>query len=142
MENSRAESHSIMAVFNYDNKKAGHCARLFKPIYIRLFWQLGRNHFVGLQALLALHYLEADLLAFLQALEAVALNRAEMHENIRAIVTADEAETLGVVEPFDGTDLTIRHVAHSKLKFSKRLDHREMRQSAYWCAKENPRGER
>jgi hypothetical protein len=30
-----------------------------------------------------------------------------MHENVRAIVTADETEALGVVEPLDGTDLTI-----------------------------------
>src|SRR5687768_8993385 len=35
-------------------------------------------HFVGLQALLALHNLEADLLAFLQRLEAGALDRAEV----------------------------------------------------------------
>jgi hypothetical protein len=47
-----------------------------------------------------------------------------MHENIRAIVTADEAETLGIVEPLYGTDLTIRHITHSKLRYlKKRLDH-------------------
>ncbi|GLQ87588.1 hypothetical protein GCM10007898_11540 [Dyella flagellata] len=45
-----------------------------------------------------------------------------MHENIRAIVAADEAETLGIVEPFDGTDLTIRHVAHSKTQVFKQRD--------------------
>jgi len=59
----------------------------------------GRGHFVGLQALLALHNLEGNLLAFLQTLEATASNRTEMHENVRAIITADEAEALGVVEP-------------------------------------------
>jgi hypothetical protein len=32
-----------------------------------------------------------------------------MHEHIRAIVAADKAETLGIVEPLDCADLTIRH---------------------------------
>ena len=32
-----------------------------------------------------------------------------MHKHIRATFTADEAKTLGVVEPFDCTYFTIRH---------------------------------
>jgi hypothetical protein len=32
-----------------------------------------------------------------------------MHEYVRAIIPADETETLGVVEPLDGTYFTIRH---------------------------------
>ena len=66
-------------------------------------------HFVGLQALLALHDLEGDLLAFLQGLEAGALDRAEVDEDVRAAFLGDEAEALGVVEPLDGTGLTILH---------------------------------
>src|SRR3546814_110607 len=66
-------------------------------------------HFVGLQALLALHDLERDLLAFLQRLEAAALDRAEMDEQVLAAFRGDEAEALGVVEPLDGTGLTIGH---------------------------------
>src|SRR5690606_13579747 len=72
--------------------------------------ELHRLHFVGLQALLALHDLEGDLLAFLQGLEAGALDRAEVDENVRAAFRGDEAEALGVVEPLDGAGLTIRHV--------------------------------
>src|SRR3546814_13890062 len=64
-------------------------------------------HFVGLQALLALHDLERDLLAFLQRLEAASLDRAEMDEQVLAAFRGDEAEALGVVEPLDGTGLTI-----------------------------------
>jgi hypothetical protein len=32
-----------------------------------------------------------------------------MHEDVRAVFTTDEAKALGVVEPLDGTYLTIRH---------------------------------
>jgi hypothetical protein len=38
-------------------------------------------------------------LAFLQAAEAARLNRREMHENIFAILPADEAKTFRVVKP-------------------------------------------
>ena len=102
-------------------------------LFLRVSRELSGHHFVGLQTLLALHNLEGDLLAFLQALEAIALDRAEMHENVRAIVTADEAETLGVVEPLDGTDLTIRHI--ESLRRIERLSLRNMRWPAYWCAR-------
>jgi hypothetical protein len=44
-----------------------------------------------LPALGALDHVELHLLAFLQALEAARLNRGEMHENVFAILTADEA---------------------------------------------------
>ena len=66
--------------------------------------------FLGLQALLALRDLERHLLAFLQRLEAAALDGTEVHEQVGAAVfRGDEAETLGVVEPLDGTGLTIGH---------------------------------
>src|SRR4249919_1857911 len=71
--------------------------------------QLHSLDFVRLQALLALHDLERDLLAFLQRLEAAALDRAEMHEQVRAALRGDEAEALGIVEPLYGSSLTIRH---------------------------------
>src|SRR3546814_16288864 len=66
-------------------------------------------HFVGLQALLALHDLARDLLAFLQRLEAAALDRAEMDEQVLAAFRGDEAEALGVVEPLAGPGLPIGH---------------------------------
>src|SRR4249919_858202 len=75
--------------------------------------ELHRLHFVGLQALLALHNLERDLLAFLQRLEAAALDRTEVDEQVRAAFRGDEAEALGVVEPLNGSGLTIRHFCYS-----------------------------
>src|SRR5688572_3165361 len=69
-----------------------------------------RGDVLGLQALLALHDLEAHLLAFGQRAVARAVDRAEVYEHVRAVVAADEAEAFAVVEPFDGADLPIRHV--------------------------------
>src|SRR3546814_15424193 len=59
---------------------------------------LQRLYRIGLQALLALHGGEADLLAFRQALEALGPDRAEMDEDILAIPAADESQALGIVE--------------------------------------------
>src|SRR3954447_10996883 len=53
-----------------------------------------------LPALRAFLHIELDRLAFLQAAEATArLNRRKMHEDVFAILTADESETLGIVKP-------------------------------------------
>src|SRR5690349_8950205 len=57
----------------------------------------------GLEALGAFHDIERHGLAFLEALEAGALNRREVHENIVAAGTAQEAESLRVVKPLDCT---------------------------------------
>src|SRR4029079_8588129 len=65
---------------------------------------------IGLHALLALHGDERHALAFLKRLEAGALDRAEVHEKVRAALGGDEAKALGIVEPFDGSGLTIRHL--------------------------------
>src|SRR3546814_15213946 len=60
-----------------------------------------RLHAGSLRALRALRDLVADALAFLQAAEALGLDCREVHEDIRAAVLGcDEAEALGVVEPF------------------------------------------
>jgi hypothetical protein len=64
---------------------------------------------ISLHALLTLHGDEADALAFLKGLETRALDGAEMHEQVGTAFRRDEAETLGIVEPLDGTGLTIRH---------------------------------
>jgi hypothetical protein len=65
-----------------------------------------RIDFVGLQAFLSLHHLEAHLLSFLKTLEAVTLNCAEMYEDVGAILAADETETLRTIylcQPHDPT---------------------------------------
>jgi len=63
----------------------------------------------GLQTFGAFFDGEFHLLAFLQVLEAFALDGREVDENIRAAFTLDEAETLCTIEPFNRTDYTIRH---------------------------------
>src|SRR5690606_3464102 len=72
--------------------------------------KLQRLDFVSLQALLSLHHLEGDLLAFLQRLEAGALDGTEVDKHVLAVLRGDEAEALGVVDPLDGTGLAIRHL--------------------------------
>src|SRR3546814_10024504 len=64
---------------------------------------LQRLYRIGLQALLALHDGEANLLAFRQALEALGPDRAEMDEDILAILAADESEALGIVRSEEHT---------------------------------------
>src|SRR5690606_32306344 len=100
--------HSFPTRRSSDLKRKGPPRRAFP-------WCVGRDRLerldlVRLQALLALDDLEGNLLAFLQRLEAGALDGTEMHEQVRAALRGDEAEALGVVEPLDGTGLTIRHV--------------------------------
>src|SRR3546814_18974972 len=68
---------------------------------------LQRLYRIGLQALLALHDGEADLLAFRQALEALGPDRAEMDEDILAILAADKSEDLCIVEPLHGSGFKI-----------------------------------
>ena len=55
----------------------------------------------GLQALGTLLDLELDLLAFFQVLEAIALDSAEVDEDVRAAFALNEAITLAPIEPFD-----------------------------------------
>ncbi len=54
---------------------------------------------LSLPALGAFGHVELDGLAFLQAAEAAGLNRGEMHEDVFAILAADETIALGVVKP-------------------------------------------
>ncbi len=56
---------------------------------------------IGLRALLTIDDVEFDLVPFLQRLVTVHLNCRIMNENVRSILTADESEPLGVVEPLD-----------------------------------------
>jgi hypothetical protein len=57
----------------------------------------------GLEALGPLRNLELDLVTLVQATETVALNRSVMDENVCTLLTRDETETLGVVEPLHST---------------------------------------
>src|SRR5471032_2683231 len=66
-------------------------------------------YFVSLHSFLALHGDERHFLAFFEALEAVALNSAEVHEQIRTAFWSDKTKPFLVVKPLDGTALTISH---------------------------------
>jgi hypothetical protein len=61
------------------------------------------GHVRCLRALLALGDLEFHLIAFLQALVALGTYRAVVHENVWALVTADEPISFGIVEPLHST---------------------------------------
>src|SRR5437868_15367188 len=57
-------------------------------------------HVLCLKALGTFRYIELHRLTFLQAPKAVAADSREMHENVFASLTADKAESLGIVKPF------------------------------------------
>jgi hypothetical protein len=79
----------------------------------------------GLQALGTLGHVERDFRAFLKAAESVALDRAEMHEDVIAGAAGDESETLRIVEPLDNTIAS----AHLNLLFLSRVACSEIQQS-------------
>src|SRR5688500_927492 len=72
----------------------------------------------GLQTLGALFDSELDLLAFLQVLEAFALDRREVDKDVIAAIASEKAVALGPVEPLDCTVDTFRHVC---LLMAKRI---------------------
>ena len=53
----------------------------------------------GLPALGAFHYVELNLLTFLQAAKTVCLDGGEVNENVLAILAADQTIALGIVKP-------------------------------------------
>jgi hypothetical protein len=86
-----------------------------KPGFPGFFIQTGlllyRFDVDSLVAFLAGSDVKRHFLVFLQAFEAVALDRREVREQILATaVRSDKAETLGVIEPFNGT---CTHVCYS-----------------------------
>src|SRR5215469_17763033 len=68
-----------------------------------LDWCSGLPNVGGLETLRPPGYLELDLIALGQALEALGLNGAEMHEHVVATLLSDETVALRIVEPLDCT---------------------------------------
>ena len=64
-----------------------------------LVFQLQNLNVLRLPTLGATFHVEADGLAFLQRPEAARLDRREMHENVFAVLTRDEAKSFGIVKP-------------------------------------------
>lgn len=82
------------------------------PLLFILPCRPGSGHdldLVRLHSLLALDGLKGDLLTLLQRSEAGALDGAEVDEEVGAVLGGDEAVALLIVEPLDGTVLTLRH---------------------------------
>jgi hypothetical protein len=79
--------------------------------------RLDNLNFLSLHTFLAFGSHEGNLLAFFQALEAVALDGAEVYEEVFARLRGDEAEAFFIVEPLDGTGLAIGHVNVSLNEF-------------------------
>jgi len=59
------------------------------------------NNRIRLGAFLSFHYVEFDLIAFLERFVPVQLDCRVMNEYIRPVVASDESVALGVVEPLD-----------------------------------------
>jgi hypothetical protein len=65
---------------------------------------LGYGHIAGLRTLLAVDYLEFDLIALLEALVAFRVDGAVVNEHIRAaVVAANEAKAFRIIEPLYGS---------------------------------------
>jgi hypothetical protein len=63
-------------------------------------YRLKFHYVLGLVALGTLDYLKLHCLVFIQGAEALALDGAVMHEDIGAVIPADEAKTFGIIKPF------------------------------------------
>lgn len=72
--------------------------------YFSLLANSGAADIHRLQALVAFSKRENDALAFTQGTMTLALDRAEVYENIITVFTGDKTEALGRVEPFDRPD--------------------------------------
>jgi hypothetical protein len=78
-------------------------------IFCQWYELANHNNVAGLQTLGSLLNSELDPLAFLQILEAFALNRRKVDKDIIAAFASEEAVALRSVEPLDCTVDTFRH---------------------------------
>src|SRR5947208_9968379 len=69
------------------------------------------SHIRRLQSFRTLDQIEFDLRAFGERAKALALDRAEVNENVLSALGGDEAIALRIVEPLHGTGVT--HSCHS-----------------------------
>jgi hypothetical protein len=92
---------------------------------------LERPDVLGLQALRALRHLKLYALPFLQAAEAVGLDRREMNEDILATLAADESVTLGIVKPLDCSLFHILCSKYLSLKFYAEVNRRVLQGRCY-----------
>ncbi len=72
-----------------------------------------------MRAFLSLNDFEFNIIALLEALVSLRLDGTIVDEHIRAIISADKAEALCVIEPFHFT-FNSRHVPYSGLSLGTR----------------------
>lgn len=77
------------------------------------------GHALCLRAFLSLNNFEFNVIALLEALVSLRLDGTIVDEHIRAIISADKAEALCVIEPFHFT-FNSRHVPYSGLSLGAR----------------------
>jgi hypothetical protein len=78
-------------------KRRPFLAAFFELLRVKRF--LGALDVLCLPALGAFDHVKLHLLTFLEAAESAGLDSGEMHEDILAILTADESIALSVVKP-------------------------------------------
>jgi hypothetical protein len=107
------ETHKIQAIKKPD------LSRAFLLSKARLF---GSANVRSLLTLRTGDGIEGNALTFLQALEALGLDRGKVSEEIvTTTIRGDETETLGVVEPLDGTICHVLNFLKNKNKTRVRL---------------------
>ena len=79
------------------------------------FWSLGpssdRDDVLRLGTFLAVGDFELHFLPVSEGAETIALDRAEMHEDVGAVLAFNEAESLALVKPFNGAG-SCRHTCY------------------------------
>jgi hypothetical protein len=75
-----------------------------------LLLSLDCGHILRCRAFLSLDHFKLNLLSFLQRLETFSLNGAVVDKNIVATGAFNEAKAFLVVEPLNGSTLTIGHI--------------------------------
>src|SRR5262245_46038790 len=68
-----------------------------------MVWRLDANDVARLRTLRTLDDVEGDAVPLAERTEALRLDGGLVDEHVRALVTSDETEALGVVEPLDRT---------------------------------------
>ena len=76
---------------------------------VRVIQVLHRLYVNSLETFVALLYGELNLLALLQCLEAISLNRGVVDEDVLPLLAGDEAEPLAVIEPLHCASFLLRH---------------------------------
>jgi len=87
--------------------KKGDVRQQTSPLFSTAWWLLNYADALCCRTLLSLYDFELDLLAVGKRAETLFADGAEVDENIPSVSAFDEANALGIVEPFHGSRLAI-----------------------------------